>query len=110
MRNRYFKTDIKYGLDLIYDLEDFCVHYQVKKFCKKNNLMKLYRKIYATNPDTLIILLKDYGFKLKDTNPLCCEGSRRGRVYYSWKGQIHYTESSIKKLIIRIFFKHIKFY
>lgn len=111
MRNKYFNADTEYGIDFINDLEDFCIHWQVKKFCRKIHKMKLYRNVYATNPRTLIQLLKDaHGFKLKDTNPLCCEGSRKGRVYYTWKGQIHYTESFIKKLIIRIFFKHIKFY
>lgn len=116
MRNRYFNADVKFGIDLIDFLECLCIRWQVIKFCKKKCLIKLLRKIYATNPDTfipntLIQMLKEtYGFELKDTNPLTCEGSRKGRVYYSWRGQIHYTENPVMKFLIRLFFKQIYFY
>lgn len=111
MRNRYFNADRVYGNELTGSLEYFCVNWQIKKFCQKNGLMKIYRKIYAVNPASLIQLLKeDYFFTIKDTNPLTCEGSRKGRVYFSWNGQIHYTEKPIMKFLIRLFFIQIYFY
>lgn len=75
--------------------------------------MKLYRLLHNSNFSELInrIIEEKPSFKSFeiDVNPFTCEGSRKGRVYYSWGGQVHFTDSAIKKFLIRIFFKQIKF-
>ena len=100
MKNMYFEGNL-HGLEMIADLEYWCILQQRMKFCIKHN-----KPIFAISD---YALMDDYGFKSKDTNPKGCEGMRENRVYYSWKGSVHYTQNKFKKFLIKIFFEEMKY-
>lgn len=96
MRNMYFNGNIN-GVEMITDLEYWCLLQQRRKFCIKNH-----KPVFSiTHAD----LMESYGFKSKDTNPKCCEGERENKIYYSCRGSVRFTQKKFKKFIVRMLFK-----